>query len=219
MRLLTVLILVVLSVVGFAQENILATVSKYKKVNMFVRSTPVASYEVVGTMKTSSLGKGSKYQGKAFGAAGYNQITTGIDDGLEKYKKKSKGIESAFDGVIADKAGKLTLIKLDPQAKGAGQIGLGADANVTAEKKTGKLIFYVCRPRAEHDEVGELTYRQGGLGETMRGVTHMDVAINGLIDRGLRQVKKGEMEEFDGVVIAQRALDANRVIGTFVKFK
>lgn len=210
--------------VGFlfpqAQEKTKAEAYKANNVNYFIKSVPEADYEVVGEQKVNGVGKGTQYIGGIQGAAGYNQIQQGIAEFNNKQLKLAKkGKDVKYDGILVQKPNLITFIKLDANAKGAGYGNIGATGISTVEKKTGKIIFFMSQPMSAYTVVSEITYNQGGLGETMRGGNKMDVAINGMLDKGKRWVRKEKISsDFDALIIDYSSIALGQVKGLLVKF-
>lgn len=195
-------------------------VFKLEGVNLFAKSLPEVDYEVVEEIKASGMLKSSKTNSEIIGAAGYNKFTYGLEQMNDlKLKAQKKGKTLEYNGAILD-GNKVIFIKLEEGAKGTDFSKSGAIAVAQHEKKTDKLIFYASKPLAEYEVVSEISYNQGGLGETMRGGNSMDVAINGMLDKGMRWVKKGKIEsDFDALIVDWRALRSGRVSGELIKFK
>ncbi len=212
-------------IVGFlfpqAQEKQKAEAYKSNNVNYFIKSVPEAKYEVVGEQKVTGVGKTTSYTVGIQGAAGYNQIQQGIAEFNEQQLKLAKkGKDVKYDGIIVDKPKLVQFIKLDISAKGSGYGSIGATAISNIEEKTEKIVFYMSKPAQDYDVVSQISYNQGGLGETMRGGNQMDVAINGMLDKGIRWVKKGKIaSDFDALLIDYSTIVRGQVSGELIKFK
>lgn len=204
-----------------AQEKQKAEAYKANNVNYFIKSMPEAKYEVVGEQKVTGVGKTTSYTAGIQGAAGYNQIQQGMAEFDEKQRKLAKkGKDVKYDGILVDKPSLISFIKLDPTAKGAGYGNIGATAISTIEKKSEKIVFFMSKPAGEYDVVSQISYNQGGLGETMRGGNKMDIAINGMLDKGNRWVKKGKIaSDFDALLIDYSSIVMGQVSGQLIKFK
>jgi|GEM_PF-5597317 len=211
--------------VGFlfpqAQEKQKAEAYKTNNVNYFIKSVPEAKYEVVGEQKVTGVGKTTSYTAGLQGAAGYNQIQQGIAEFNDKQLKLAKkGKDVKYDGILVDKPKLVQFIKLDITAKGSGYGSIGATAISNIEEKTGKIIFFMSLPSQEYDVISQISYNQGGLGETMRGGNKMDIAINGMLDKGVRWVKKGKIaSDFDALLLDYSTIVRGQVSGQLIKFK
>lgn len=197
-----------------------AEVFKLDGINVFVKAQPVGNYGVLEEINVSGALKSSKTQSQMIGAAGFNKLKYAIGEmNAMNQKAQKKGNDQPFDGVIMIKPNKVQIIKLLPNEQGTTGIK-GALAFAEREKKTGKLVFYASRPETDYEVVAPITYNQGGLGETMRGVSSMDVAINGMLDKGIRWVKKGKISsDFDALIVDWRMLRLGKVRGELIKFK
>lgn len=202
-----------------AQEIEKAEVFKLDGVNLFAKCLPEAAYELVEEIKASGMLKSSRTQAEIIGAAGYNKFTYGLEQMNDlKLKAEKKGKTLEYDGAILI-GNKVQFIKLEEGVKGTFSKN-GAISIAEAEKKTGKLVFYASKPLADYEVVSEIDYNQGGLGETMRGTSTMDVAINGMLDKGLRWVKRGKIDsDFDALIVDWRMLRMGKVRGELIKFK
>ena len=209
-----------LLVTAEAQEIEKTDVFKLDGINVFVKCEPIADYEVLEEINASGALKGSKTHSQVIGAAGFNKLKYAIQEMNDMNLKDAKKDRARkFDGVmIADKPNKVLVIKLKDGAEGT--IGMqGAKALAQREKKTGKLVFYASKPTSNYEVIENITYNQGGLGETMRGGNSMDVAINGMLDKGLRWVKKGKINsDFDGLIIDWRMLRLGKIRGELIRF-
>lgn len=210
-------------VVGFntyAQNN-RAEAWKFKGASLFVKALPEAEYDIVDEVKITGVGKSSKEAIKLQGAIGYNQISEGIDkfnEIIKKAEKKGKKIE--YDGIIVVKPKLITFIKLKGDVQGAGPTGVGAVMVAQKEKKTGKMVFYASKPYEDYEVISRINYNSSGLGETMRGLNGLDVPINGMLDKGMRWVKKGKISsDFDALLISWSAIRSGRIEGELIKFK
>jgi hypothetical protein len=217
MKHLVSVILILTSWAIFAQEVTEAECFKRGNINYFIKSVPAGDYEVVGEMKVSGAGKTTQNAAKLLWAAGFNHVNEVIAEFDQKVvlKKAKKGIKVEYDGVIVEKPKFAQFIKLkDPSAD-----NVGARALAQAEPKTGKLVFFMSRPLSDYTMVSEISYNQGGLGETMRGGNQMDQAINGMIDKGNRWVKKGKINsDFDALILDPNAISRGQVKGELIKF-
>jgi hypothetical protein len=217
-KLIIILILTAFGKTLFAQDQAVAECYKDNRlINYFIKSVPQGDYEVIGEMKVSGAGKTTQNAAALLGAAGFNHVNEVINEFNKKVvlKKAKKGIKVHYDGVIVDKPKFAVFVKLTEAPSGT----VGAKAIAQAEPKTGKLVFYMSRPLASYSVVSEITYNQGGLGETMRGGNQMDVAINGMLDKGKRWVKRGKIEsDFDALVIDPSAILRGQVKGELIKF-
>jgi len=217
------LILSMILLVGFlfpqAQEKQKAEVYKSNNVNYFIKCLPEAQYAIVGEQKVTGVGKGTQYIGGIQGAGGYNQIQQGIAEFNEKQLKLAKkGKDIKYDGILVDKPKLIQFIKLETSAKGAGYGNIGAVAISNIEEKSGKIIFYMSKPNSDYKVVSSITYNEGGLGETMRGGNKMDLAINGMIDKGKRWVKKGKIDtDFDALLIDYSSIARGQLKGQLIK--
>ena len=79
-----------------------------------------------------------------------------------------------------------------------------------AQRVQGKLVFVKCDPVEEYTVVDELTTN---LSLAIGGQQKIDDQLKELIGRANKQVEKGKMGEYDGVITD----DGQR--GTFIKFK
>ncbi len=219
------LILSLILLVGFlfpqAQEKQMAEAYKTNNVNYFIKSTPEAKYEIVGEQKVTGVGKTTSYTAGIQGVAGFNQVQQGIAEFNEQQLKLAKkGKDVKYDGILVDKPKLVQFIKLELGSKGAGYGAVGANAISVVEEKSGKIVFFMSKPNLDFDVVSEITYNQGGLGETMRGGNTMDVSINGMIDKGKRWVKKGKIaSDFDALLIDYSSIVRGQVKGQLIKFK
>lgn len=208
-----------LAMSSFAQQE-KAEVFKLEGVNLFAKSLPESEYEEVEEIKASGMLKSSRTHAELIGAAGYNKFTYALEQMNDlKLKAQKKGKTLEYDGAILN-GNKVLFIKLESGAPGSGFGNNGATSIAQREKKTQKLIFYASKPMADYKVVSEITYNQGGLGETMRGGNTMDVAINGMLDKGKRWVKRGKIDsDFDALIVDWRMLRMGKVRGELIKFK
>ncbi|MFY0608022.1 MAG: hypothetical protein JXR10_14985 [Cyclobacteriaceae bacterium] len=218
--LLSFILLVAFNYLVIGQDNVKAEAYKANNVNYFIKSVPEAKYEIVGEQKVTGVGKTTSYTAGLHGAAGYNQVQQGIAEFNDKQLKLAKkGKDVKYDGILVDKPKLVQFIKLENGAKGAGYGAVGATAISTIEAKSGKIVFFMSKPNQDFTVVTDITYNQGGLGETMRGGNKMDVAINGLIDKGRRWVKKGKISsDFDALLIDYSSIVMGQVKGQLIKF-
>ena len=108
----------------------------------------------------------------------------------------------------------ILFIKLPDGSKGSGYGKTGAIAIVEKEKKTGKYIYYASNHEDYYEVVTDISYNQGGLGETMRGTSTIYVSINGMLDKGKRWVKKGKIDSYiHAIILDWRALRSGKVRG------
>ena len=136
----------------------------------------------------------------------------------KKLKAEKKGNKLEYDGAIVE-GNKVQIIKLANGSKGTDFTKKGAISIAQPEKKTGKLVFFASKPLEDYEVVSDITYNQRGLGETMRGKSTMDVAVNGMLDKGKRWVKKGKISsDFDALIVDWRMLRMGKVRGELIKF-
>lgn len=213
MRMIITLSCLLIAITLSGQDNSKTRVLKENGVNLFVKCLPVEEYEVLDVVKVTGVLKTAKHNSKLRGAAGYNKIKAGI----QKFKDRKGAPE--FDGVIVDSPGIIKIIRLKKETLGSGAGMTSAQGLALREKKTKKLVFYASFPLEKYTVVTTLEYNRGGLGETMRGKNQLDVAINGLLDKGMRWVKKGKIDsDFDALIIDWRALQQGKVKGELIKF-
>jgi len=202
-----------------AQKNDKAEVFKLDGVSLFAKCLPEANYEVIEEVKASGMLKSARTNAELIGAAGYNKFTYALEQMNDlKLKAQKKGKTLEYDGAILD-GNLVQIIKLAQGSKGTGAGNNGAISIAESEKKTEKLVFYASKPLADYKVVSAIDYNQGGLGETMRGTSSMDVAINGMLDKGLRWVKKEKIDsDFDALIVDWRMLRLGKVRGELIKF-
>jgi hypothetical protein len=213
MRASLLLCCLLLSVGLSGQDTAKTRVLKVDGVNLFIKCLPVEEYVVLDEVKVTGTLRTAKYNSNLRGAAGYEKIQTGI----KKFRDKKKSPE--FDGVIVDQPDRIKIIKLKAGTLGAGPGITSAQGIAQIEEKTEKLVFYASLPLEDYTVISEVEYNQGGLGETMRGKNQLDVAINGLLDKGKRWVKNEKIDsDFDAVIIDWRALQQGKVKGALIRF-
>lgn len=228
MKIILLTLCVLSGTLSFSQtpDRDLAQVMKIDGINVFVKSKPYEHSYLVEEIKVSGFMKSAKEQAKMSGAAGYKHLQYAIQKGKEEMSNVKKhgdgkiaGNVEKFNSIRHIKGSKYELLNVHTGNAGSGKGVSGALARVESEHKTGKLVFYAAKPLAKYEVVSKITYNQGGLGETMRGVTFLDVAINGMLDKGVRWEKKEKIEAFQGLIVDWRAMRAGQVKGELIRFK